>query len=136
ELMFKPRFAAQPDQLFAISVADHRGNHNPFHVSPAYFDDYMQISDPSYRIFGFALLQPKLRWSERLERTKVELVSGNYFGLLGLQPARGRFLDREDERNGGLVAVISERFWRRRFDSALDAIGQSIELNGCHATVV
>jgi len=138
ELMFKPRFAIHPEQLYAISAIDDRGKNSPFHVSPPYLEEYLHLNDPSYRIFGFALLQPKLQWGEQVERTKVELVSGNYFGLLGIRPVAGRFLDQQDdrERGGGRVAVISDRLWHRRFNSTSETVGQNIEINGQKITIV
>src|SRR5438093_11405505 len=50
------------------------------------------------------------------ERAAGELVSGNYFEMLGVRPALGRLLAPDDEQSGGRpVAVLSHGFWIRRF---------------------
>ncbi len=59
-------------------------------------------------------------------------VSGSFFDVLGVQPAIGRTLVPADDARGGgpdgLVAVISHRFWQRRFAGAADVIGKTISI--------
>jgi predicted permease len=68
----------------------------------------------------------------------VQLVSGEWFGVLRLKPQLGRLLTADDNRTmgGHPVAVISDAFWRRRFNNAADVIGQDITFNGVHFAVV
>ena len=68
-----------------------------------------------------------------------ELVSGNYFGVLGVKPAYGRtFTAEEDGDKPGAypVAVISYGFWRRRFHADHRAIGRTLRVNQRELTVV
>ncbi len=69
---------------------------------------------------------------------RVELVSGNYFSLLGVKPAVGRTLAPDDDRAPGAhpVAVISDGYWRRRFGGTPDILGRTLGLNGTTYTVV
>lgn len=64
------------------------------------------------------------------EKVSVELVSGSYGSVLGLQPALGRLLTPEDDGVPGAspVAVISYRYWQRRFAANPSAIGKSFLL--------
>jgi putative ABC transport system permease protein len=66
------------------------------------------------------------------ERTWGYLVSGNYFQVLGVEPALGRTITPEDDKDPGEhpVAVLSYRAWQGRFGGALDVVGKSIVLNG------
>jgi predicted permease len=66
------------------------------------------------------------------------LVSGNYFEVLGVRPARGRLLTPEDDvkRGGHPVIVISHRSWQTRFAGASDIIGRTIKLNSSVYTIV
>lgn len=65
------------------------------------------------------------------------LVTANYFETLGVPMAAGRRLRLDDEQSpDGLVAVVSDRFWRDRLGSSTDAVGQVITVNGNAATVV
>ena len=59
-------------------------------------------------------------------------VSGNYFTVLGGQPAFGRLLTPDDDRTPGAhaVVVLSERFWRKQFGGDPALVGRSIRLNG------
>jgi predicted permease len=67
-----------------------------------------------------------------------QLVSGNYFSLLGVRMAHGRgFLPDEDVVPGrNAVVVISHQLWQERFEGASDIVGRSIKLNGVPYTIV
>ena len=68
-----------------------------------------------------------------------ELVSGNYFAVLGVRPALGRvFTPQEDGDQPGAcpVAVISHGLWRRRFHADPGAIGKILQVNQREFTVV
>ena len=71
-------------------------------------------------------------------RASGELVSGNYFGVLGARTETGRPLSPEDDRTPGAhpVAVISEAFWRRTFASDPAVVGRRVVLNGQTFTIV
>jgi macrolide transport system ATP-binding/permease protein len=71
------------------------------------------------------------------ERVFGQLVSPDYFSVLGVQPQRGRVLSAELDKPGDApVVVISDRFWRNRLNSSPNAVGQSLRLNGQIATIV
>jgi predicted permease len=64
-------------------------------------------------------------------------VSGRYFSTLGVGTVLGRALGPEDNTPGAnAAAVISYRFWQRRFGGAADAIGQSLSLETVPFTIV
>jgi hypothetical protein len=64
---------------------------------------------------------------EAAERIQATLVSANYFPLVGVTPAAGRFFTAEEsERLGSRVVVLSHAFWRRRFGGDEAAIGQTM----------
>jgi hypothetical protein len=70
--------------------------------------------------------------------TRVQFVSGEFFGLLSLTPAQGRSLTPADNLTIGThrVAVVSHAFWQRRLGGVPTAIGRTIDVNGTHLTVV
>jgi macrolide transport system ATP-binding/permease protein len=71
------------------------------------------------------------------ERVFGQLVSADYFSVLGVQPQRGRVFSAELDRPGDApVVVISDRFWRNRLNSSPNALGQILRLNGQIATIV
>ena len=68
--------------------------------------------------------------------TDIEVI-GNFFQVLGLQPAMGRLFS-EDEVRGGphLVAILASPYWRRQFHADPNIVGKAIELNGMPVTIV
>lgn len=65
------------------------------------------------------------------ERAVGEMVSGNYFETLGVQPFLGRLIGPGDDRTPGAhpVAVLSYGYWQRRFGSDATIVGRDIILN-------
>jgi predicted permease len=66
------------------------------------------------------------------------MVSGSYFPVLGIQPARGRLLTPEDDRAIGanFVTVVGYNFWRNRLAADPDIVGKPIVINGKTYTIV
>jgi predicted permease len=63
---------------------------------------------------------------------RLALVSGNYFSMLGVEPAIGRTFTADDDRHAGAhpVAVISYGYWQRRFGLSSGVVGRTLTLNG------
>jgi macrolide transport system ATP-binding/permease protein len=71
------------------------------------------------------------------ERIFGELVSPEYFSVLGLKPAMGRLFRPSAEKPGTLpVVVVSERFWRTHLHWNPEAIGSTLRINGQLATIL
>jgi predicted permease len=72
------------------------------------------------------------------ERCTGELVSGNYFQVLGVQAALGRVLTPEDETAPGAnpVAVLGYGYWTRRFGGNPSVLNKQLTVNGTALTVV
>ena len=62
-------------------------------------------------------------------------VTANYFDLLGIHPILGRNFLPEEESKGDVV-LVTESFWRKRFNSDPTVLGRSITLNGVPTTIV
>lgn len=71
-------------------------------------------------------------WHDQAEDKDAELVSGNYFEVLGLKPALGRLFTSADEtqKDANPVAVLSYDYWRTRFAASRDVVGQRVLVNG------
>jgi predicted permease len=84
------------------------------------------------RGFGFSLTG-----TGEAERVNGQLVSADYFSVLGVKPALGRtFLPGEDESGAGPVAVISASLWQRKFADAPDVLEKSLALDNRSYTIV
>ena len=62
-------------------------------------------------------------------------VTANYFELLGIHPILGRNFLPEEESKGDVV-MVTESFWRKRFNSDPTILGRSITLNGVPTTII
>ena len=67
-----------------------------------------------------------------------QLVTGNYFSMLGVNPAVGRAIDPEHDRlpNGHPVAMLSDGYWQRRFAGDPTVIGRTIRLSAMPFTII
>jgi putative ABC transport system permease protein len=71
------------------------------------------------------------------QRIFGQLVSPDYFTVLGVQPQLGRVLSPALDKPGDApVVVITDRFWRNHLNSSPEAVGQILRLNGQIATIV
>ena len=72
------------------------------------------------------------------ERVFASLVSANYFDIVGVRSAAGRFFRPDEDRTGGThpVVVLSHAMWTQRFKSDPAIVGQTIRLNNLPYTVV
>ncbi|MEY2576461.1 MAG: hypothetical protein QOF80_1948 [Verrucomicrobiota bacterium] len=110
--------------------------------------DQIPVSAPEYldwekqtrsyeRIAAFNFADFNLTGGDTPERIQGAVVTPSLFQLLGVSPIKGRaFNDREfGEGNDGVV-VISERLWRRRFNSDPQVVGTQVSINGRSVTVI
>jgi predicted permease len=72
------------------------------------------------------------------DRTWIEAVSGNYFSMLGIEPAHGRlFLPGEGEKPGAdPIIVLSHNYWQVKLGGDPSIVGETIHLNGHPFTVI
>ena len=75
---------------------------------------------------------------DRTERVRAELVSGNYFDVLGVSSAIGRTFTQDDDRqvNAHPLVILSYEFWERRFGGNPAVLNRSVHVNGQAMTVV
>ncbi len=110
-------------------------------VTTSYLD-YQDYRDHLKLLAGLAGARPvalAVGEEERAEREWGELVTGNYFAVLGVKPILGRaFLPEEyaDKPGAFPVAVISDRLWRSHFNADPAIVGKKIRVNRYQLTVV
>jgi putative ABC transport system permease protein len=74
--------------------------------------------------------------AHQTERAWADVVSGNYFEVLGVRPALGRVLRIQDEQAHAPVVVLGHGYWERRFAGDSGVIGRTITLSGSAFTIV
>jgi putative ABC transport system permease protein len=85
-----------------------------------------------------AVMAANLVTAKDADKVKMQLVSGNYFAVLGVQPVLGRLLTPADDvyHEGRPVAVLSENYWRAHFSGDPSILNQAIHINGAGFTIV
>ena len=110
--------------------------------------DQIPVSAPEYldwekqtrsyeRIAAFNFADFNLTGGDMPERIQGAVVTPSLFPLLGVPPIQGRvFNDNEFGEGNDSVVVISERLWRRRFNSDPQLVGTQVSVNGRSFTVI
>jgi putative ABC transport system permease protein len=125
----------EPDRLVDVYTAS---NTNLYGNSsyPDYFDLRDSGTFPS--LAAFAQLALTLDVNGEAEPIAGQLVTGNYFGVLGIRMARGREFIPDEDRIGAPmhVAVVSDKLWRRALAADPSVIGRPIRLNNNQYTII
>ncbi len=129
----------EDDRLVVLEILTTGWNSGTLNFS---YSDYRTVRENLKLLSGIALNTDTIfsvRIGENVQRVYGELVSGNYFEVLGVKPMLGRvFLPEEygDKPGAYPVTVISERLWRGRFGADPAIIGRVIYVNRFPLTVV
>jgi predicted permease len=133
--LWRPLDVSQPERLAAVYMTVGGG------LRSVSYSDYTFFRDGQQSLSGlaaYARVPVKLRNGQQIEQIGAELVTGNFFEVLGLSAMYGRLIAPADDlvRAAHPVAVISHRLWRDRFHLAPQAIGQTLNLNGQEYSII
>ena len=139
-MLLRPLPVREPERVVAINtVVSPLFGTNP----PISYPDYVDLRDrnrtfdglvaASYSFFGFspdAASQPHMKWGL--------YVSGNFFRVLGVEPALGRSLRPDEEQAEGrdAVCILGHDFWVGQLGASPSAIGSRVRLNGIDFSVI
>ena len=135
----------EPTQLVMLSDPDDSGSWTGNLEGPRSwltYQEFEQLRDHAGHFSAMMASQSTLNdWQVRFEggapeETLGRLVSGEYFQVLGVQPAIGRLFTAADDRAGMPYAVISHNFWQRRFGGRADVVGTAFTLRKAMLTIV
>jgi len=136
-------FAAVKAVLFTGASGSGRDGLVRTWVGGTRYVSYTNLQDiRSARIFGdaagYELSVFSARPHEEAQKATGEIVTANYFGVLGVRAAIGRTFSSPDAdpNRDPAVAVLSHRYWRLHFDSDPAVIGRSIAINGQACRIV
>jgi predicted permease len=105
------------------------------------YPDYRDFRDrdPSFSgMIASKILPAGMSVDNATVRSWGVAATGNFFDVLGVQPALGRFFHASDEHGLGSAPyiVLSHDFWQRQFGGRSDALGKAVKLNGHPFTVI
>jgi predicted permease len=135
----------EPDRLLQLKFVGSDTGHTDAYggTNDMYFSYpmYRDLSDQNSVFSGMLAMFPKqvgIQWKNSSSLVNSELVSGNYFSVLGVKPALGRLLLPEDSTAPGAspVVVLSYHYWAQHFAADASVISQGVLINGNPFTIV
>jgi predicted permease len=135
-VLLRPLAFRDPEQLVRITGdLTKTGRHDVGLDTPQLYD-YRQRPDLFQSVAGVYPINVNLTNVEIPERIEGQLVSENFFEVLGVDAVEGRVFGPSDGVPGNApLVVISDSLWRRRFGADPKAVGQSIRLDNDLYTV-
>jgi predicted permease len=140
-LLLRPLPVKAPEELFNLSAPGRNIDINPSYYSHGFYE-HLRTASPLFRnlIASSTTVSSGVNLTDGAvtDRVRGEIVSGNYFGVLGVGAAAGRVFTPEDDRAPGAhpVLVLSYAFWQRRFAGAPAVVGRTLLVNGSSFTVI
>jgi predicted permease len=141
QILLRKLPVSAPDELVMLyQQGPHNGSNmgQRMHSYPIY-QEYQQRAEPLAEVLARRLAELSVSIDNQTERLDSEMVSGNYFSMLGVRPAIGRvFSSEEDDRvyQGHPVVVLSYDYWTRRFSRDPSVVGRKIFVNAYPMTIV
>ena len=134
--LLRPLPVPEPDRLMFVFSGTRESPHGP--ISHVDFRDLGGASRTFGGVAAYAEMAAGLRIHDGSEVVRALLVSGTFFGTLGVQPATGRLLAPADDRVPGAhpVVVLGYALWQRQFAGDPAVVGRDIAVNGRIFTVV
>ena len=145
QVLLKQMPVSEPDRLVQLEFVGSDTGHTDSYAgaSELYFSYpmYRDLRDQNAVFSGMLAMFPKqvgLQWKNSSSLVKSELVSGNYFSVLGVKPAFGRLFLPEDSaaRGASPLVVLSYRYWTQHFASDPGVINQGVSINGNLFTII
>ena len=130
-----------PEELVMLyQQGPHNGSNmgGRMHSYPIY-QDFQKRGEPLSEVLCRRLVPASVSIDNQTERVQAEMVSGNYFTLLGVGPALGRvFNSQEDDQvyQGHPVVVLGYDYWVNRFARDPGVVGKKILVNNFPMTIV
>jgi putative ABC transport system permease protein len=132
------------DRLAVLQFTGNSSGHVSSRTDDTFYFSYPMYRDLRDRNSAFSGLiatdwtQVGVQWRNQPELVAAELVSGNYFDVLGVQPILGRVLVASDDLvpDANPVVVLSFSYWQRRFGAEPSVVNQSLLVNGRPFTVI
>jgi predicted permease len=134
-VLLNPLPFAQPDRL--VSLYTRTPEFTRSSISYLNFLDWRRDNHSFSAIAAFRGENFNLSGIGDAQRLSANMVSAEFFPILGVKASVGRFFsEQEDQVGAAPVAIISDGLWKRKFASSPDAVGKSLNLNGTLYTIV
>jgi predicted permease len=134
-VLLRPLPVTDPRSLVLVSTTDQRNPGN-LPLSHLNFKDLRAQNGVFTDMASLSFNQVNYSHGQESEQIPVQIVTANFFALLGAEPSMGRGFRADEEAQATPVAVISHGFWERSLGSDPAAVGQTLTLNRTPYTIV
>jgi len=136
-LLLRPLAVADPHNLYVLTSV-HQDNEKPHQLSWLDYRDYRARAEVLTDLAAYVISFAALSADHRADRIAVNYVTGNYFSMLGVRPARGRLIVPSEGEVLGAdpVVVLGHGYWLRRFNGDPSVVGRTVLVNAQPVTVV
>ena len=136
-ILLRPLPFPDGDQLMVLAQVNHKVKDPNGFVAPVRLSDWDRMNSTFQAISGYYEQNESETTGALPEKLTRALVAPRFLQVLGVAPAIGRDFIPDEEHFGGSNAVlISDRFWRARFDGDPNAVGKVLRLGGYSNTIV
>ncbi len=137
-LLIRPLPVSHPEQLQFLNIAGYDQASDSRFSYPKFKDYQAQLTNASLAAMTRTVRMQVLAGNDNAELALGQLVSGEWFRVLGVPAAAGRVFSPDDNTtmDGHPVVVISHAYWLRRFGGSAAAIGSTIRVSGVPMTVI
>jgi macrolide transport system ATP-binding/permease protein len=137
-LTLRPLPVRNPSQLTVLAFQREKGPLQNQFSYPDFQDIRAQSSDVFSDVMGYDFGVDGLSVNGRADRIMTNYVTGNYFTLLGLQPALGRLILPSEGKTAGAdpVLVLGYSYWKSHFGGDRSIVGRAVQVNGHPVTIV
>ena len=129
-----------PQQLVLLTMRGHHygSNWGSNAISYPMYRDFQDHNEVFSGMFCRFLDAASLTFAGHAERTRVELVSGTYFDVIGVGAVVGRTITPDDDRvpNGHPVVMLSYDYWKQRFAGDPQIVGKKVLVNNHEMTII
>ncbi len=135
-LLMRPLDVPRPQELYFLNHAGYSSPNYRFSY-PSYLRTQQAVPDVQFAVANW-LTRFQIDRENGSELATGQLVSGNWFDVLGVKAAAGRLLGPADSPAPGAerVVVLSHDYWTREFGADPRVIGTTMKLNGVSLTIV
>ena len=129
-VLLRPLPFPQPDRLVSVASRDIRGGPHPTDLSYPTFFDFRRDNRVFESMASFRDAELTLTGRGAALSLRAEIVSHEFFHVLGVPMAHGRGFLAAEERAGARVAVLSHQIWTTAFGQDPALVGQSVTVDG------
>ncbi|MBV8817416.1 MAG: ABC transporter permease, partial [Acidobacteriaceae bacterium] len=136
-ILLQPLPFPEGDQLMRLAEKRRDSKASENFVAPVRLEDWNRLNSTFQNISGYYVENISETSGTLPEKLSMAIVAPRFLEVWGIAPALGRDFSPQEAHFGGPAAVlISDRYWRRRFNAAPEAIGKRVRTGSSSLTII